>query len=145
MRYRLQVSRNELVAAAFPFFDGIRRILQQPNHTYREIGSLWHIAFPYLLLSTPLLICLQYFYGYVELTPSSLEYHAAFGHRSISYPQIDRVVCKARSLGWSSIESTEISGSGMKKMILKLDETKDLIHELKQYAPQARMEVPDPL
>jgi hypothetical protein len=143
MRYRLHVSRAELVAAAFPFFDGVRRILEQPNHTYHGIGSLWHIALPYLLLSTPVLICLQYFYGYVELTPSSLEYHAVLGQRSISYPQIERVVCKAQSLGWSNVESTEISGLGMKKLILKLEETKDFIHELKQYAPQARMEVPD--
>jgi len=96
-----------------------------------------------MMLSTPLLICLQYFFGYVDLTPSSLEYHAALGHRSISYPQIERVVCKAQSLGWSGVESTEISGSGMKKMILKLEDTKDFIHELKQYAPHASMEVPN--
>jgi hypothetical protein len=28
-------------------------------------------------------------------------------------------------------------------MILKLEDTKDFIHELKQYAPQASMEVPN--
>jgi len=98
---------------------------------------------PYLLISTPIPICLQYFYGDVELTPSSMEYHAVLGHRSISYTQIERVVCKAQSLGWSSVESTEISGLGMKKLILKLEETKDFIRELRQYALQARMEVPD--
>jgi hypothetical protein len=145
MRYRLHVSRGELVAAAFPFLDGIRRLSEHTNRTYSGIGSLWHIVFPYLLLSTPVLICRRYLYGFVELTPSSLEYHAVLGHRSIAYPQIERVVCKAQSLGWSGVESTEISGSGMKKMILKLVETKDFIHELRQYAPQARMEVPDPL
>jgi len=32
----------------------------------------------------------------------------------------------------------------MKKMNFKLEETKDFIRELRQYAPQARMEVPDP-
>ena len=31
----------------------------------------------------------------------------------------------------------------MKKLILKLEETKDFIRELRQYALQARMEVPD--
>ena len=144
MRYRLHVSRAELIGAAFPFFDGVRRLLEHSNRTYRGIGSLWHIALPYIFLSTPVLICLQYFYGYVELTLSSMEYHAVLGHRSIAYPQIERVVCKAQSQGWSSVESTEISGLGMKKLILKLEETKDFIHELKQYAPQARMEVPDP-
>jgi len=144
MRYRLHVSRAELVAAAFPFFDGFRRLLEHPNHTTSGSGTPWHIALPYLLLSTPVLICLQYFYGYVELTPSSLEYHAVLGHRAISYPQIERVVCKVLSQGWSSVETTEISGLGMKKLSLKLEETKDFIHELKQYAPQARMEVPDP-
>ena len=143
MQYRLHVSRAELVAAAFPFLDGIRRLSEHTNRTYSGIGSLWHIALPYMMLSTPLLICLQYFFGYVDLTPSSLEYHAALGHRSISYPQIERVVCKAQSLGWSGVESTEISGSGMKKMILKLEDTKDFIHELKQYAPHASMEVPN--
>jgi hypothetical protein len=144
MRYRLHVSRAELVAAAFPFFDGVRRLLEHPKHTYSGIGSLWHIALPYLLLSPPVLICLQYFYGYVELTPSSMEYHAALGHRSITYPQIERVVCKVQTQGWNSVETTEISGLGMKKMILKLEETEAFIHELKQYAPQARIEVPDP-
>jgi len=53
---------------------------------------------PYLLISTSVLICLKYFYGYVELTPSLLEYHAVLGHRSISYTQIERVICKAQSL-----------------------------------------------
>ena len=142
MRYRLHVSRAELVAAAFPFFDGLRRLFEHPKHTTSGSGSLWRIALPCLLLSTPVLICLQYFYGYVELTPSSLEYHAVLGRRAVSYPQIERVVSKVLGKGWSSVETTEISGSGMKKLSLKLEETKDFIHELKQYAPQARVEEP---
>ena len=145
MRYRLHISRAELFAAAFPFMDGMGRLIY--HHADHAGGSVWHTfhtsIMPYILISPPILICLQYFYGYVELTPSSLEYQAVFSHRSIAYPQIERVVCKAQSLGWSGVESTEISGSGMKKMILKLEETKDFIHELEQYAPQARMEVPD--
>jgi len=103
------------------------------------------MTMPYLLLSTPVLICLQYFFGYVELTPSSLEYHAVLGNRTIPYPQIERVVCKVQGKGWSSVETTQISGLGMKKLSLKLERTKDFFHELKQYAPQAHMEVPDPL
>jgi len=145
MRYRLHVSRAELVAAAFPFIDGIRRLLEHTNRTTSASGSLWHMTMPYLLLSTPVLICLQYFFGYVELTPSSLEYHAVLGNRTIPYPQIERVVCKVQGKGWSSVETTQISGLGMKKLSLKLERTKDFFHELKQYAPQAHMEVPDPL
>ena len=145
MRYSLHVSRAELVAAALPFFDGVRRLLGRPIHTTSASCSLWHMIMPYLLLSTPVLICLQYFFGYVELSPSSLEYHAVLGSRTIAYPQIERVICKAQGKGWSSVETTEISGSGIKKLNLKLENTKDFFHELKQYAPQARMEVPDPL
>jgi hypothetical protein len=78
----------------------------------------------------------------VELTPSSLEYHAVLGRRAVCYPQIERVVSKVLGKGWSSVETTEISGLGMKKLSLKLEETKDFIHELKQYAPQARVEEP---
>lgn len=48
-----------------------------------------------------------------------------------------------QSQGWNSVGTTEISGLGMKKLILKLEEAKDFIHELKQYAPQARVEEPD--
>jgi hypothetical protein len=142
MRYRLHISRSELVAAAFPFSDGVRRLLEHPNHTYSGIGALWHIALPYLLLSTPVLICLQYFYGFVELTPSSLEYHAVLGHRSISYPQIERIVCAVRTHGWSSDKTTNVYGYGMKKLSLKLERTEDFLAELKQYAPQARVEEP---
>ena len=142
MRYRLHINRSELVAAAIPFFDGVMRLLVHSKHTTSGTGSLWHNIYPYLLICPPALICLQYFYGYVDLTPSSLEYHARLGHRSISYPQIERIICKVRSQGWSSVETTEISGLGMKKLSLKLEETKNFTRELKQYAPQARVEEP---
>jgi len=142
MRYRLHISRSELVAAAFPVFDGVRRILEHPNHTYSGTGSLWHIALPYLLLSVPVLICLQYFYGYVELTPSSLEYHTVLGRRSISYPQIERIVCKARSSGWDNVKTINIYGYGVKMMGVKLEQPEDFLVELKQNAPQARVEEP---
>jgi len=135
MRYRLRTSGLEFVVAIIPFIDGVRDLLHPESHTYHGVGSLWHIVYPCLLLSTPLILVLRYWYSYVELTPSSLEYQDAWRHRSIPYSQIERIESET-----GSGAATEIRVSGMKNLSLKLDRTEDFLIELRQYAPLAFVE-----
>jgi hypothetical protein len=137
MRYRLHINRAEYLLALIPFGDGISQLLQQESRTYDGIGSLWHIVLPYILLSTPLILFLQYLYSYVELTPSSLEYQALGRHRSISYGEMERIDHGATGLDRSGGGTTQIYGYGMKRLDLKLEHTAEFIAELRQYAPQA--------
>lgn len=131
---------REYFLATFPFVEGISQFPHQKSHTYDGVGSFWHILYPYLLLSTPLILLLQYLYSYVELTPSSLEYQAGLWHRSVEYPQIERIRGVACSGMGSSAVTTEVYGSGMKKMSLKVEQTQEFITELRQYVPQSVLE-----
>jgi len=140
MRYRLHINRAEYVLAIFPFVDGISQLLHQKGRTSGGVGSLWHIVLPYLLLSTPIILLLQYFFSYVELTPSSLEYQAGLWHRSVPYPQIERIRGVLSSGFGSSAVTTEVYGYGMKKMSLKLEQAEEFVTELRQYASQSVLE-----
>jgi hypothetical protein len=141
MRYRLRINRAELLAAVLPFVDGVIKLLDQRKHGHG--GSLLHMALPYLLTSTPVLLLLQYVYGYVELTPSSLEYHALLWHRSIPYGQIERIDRGSIALDRTGGGTTRIFAHGMRRLDLKLEKTAEFITELRQYAPQASMSGPD--
>jgi len=145
MRYRLHINRAEFLAALIPCVDGAVRLFAPHRNGHAGIQHGWEVFHPYvmpcLLLATPLLLVLQYLYGYVELTPSSLEYHPLWRHRSVPYSQIERIV-PALQLNGSYVRNgvTEIYVYGMKKLSLNLDKQGDFLTELKQYAPQARME-----
>jgi hypothetical protein len=77
----------------------------------------------------------------VELTPSSLEWSNGLRHSSIPYAHMDKVVSKPGSgLLGSGTTTVEISGSGIKKLSFKLDQTAEFLTELRQYAPLAFVE-----
>jgi hypothetical protein len=141
MRYRLHINRAEHLAAVLPFVDGVIKLLDQWKHGHG--GSMWHILLPYVLLCTPVLLLLQYMYGYVELTASSLEYHVLWRHRSIPYGEIERIDRASIALDRSGGGTTQIFAYGMKRLDLKLEKTAEFIAELRQYAPRASMEGPD--
>jgi hypothetical protein len=141
MRYRLRINRAEHLAAVLPFVDGVIKLLDQWKHGHG--GSLWHMALPYILLSAPVLLLLQYVYGYVELTASSLEYHVLWHHRSIPYGQIERIDRASTALDLSGGGTTQIFANGVRRLDLKVERTAEFIAELRQYAPQASMSGPD--
>jgi hypothetical protein len=95
------------------------------------------MVYPYILLSAPLILVLRYFYSYIELTPSSLEYQDVGRHRSIPYTEIEKVVSATGYSGWVSAGTTEIHALGAKKLSVKLEKTQDFLAELRLYAPLA--------
>ena len=141
MRYRLHIRRAELAAVALPFADGVMKLLSEQKHGHG--GSWWHMLLPYMLMSGPVLILLQYVYGYVDLTPSALEYRVLWQHRSIPYGQIERIDRASIALDRSGGGTTQIFARGMKRLDLKLEKTAEFIAELRQYAPRAAMDGPD--
>jgi hypothetical protein len=141
MRYRLRINRAELLALAVPFVDGVIKLLDQGKHGHS--GSVWHMALPYIFLCAPALLLLQFMYGYVELTPSSLEYHVLWRHRSIPYGEIERIDRASIALDRSGGGTTQIFAHGMKRLDLKVEKTAEFIAELRQYAPRASMSGPD--
>ena len=142
MRYRLKINKSEYFVAVFPAVDGILRLINHHNHSSSGSTSAWTTYYPYLLLTTPLLLYLRHFFCYVELTPLTLEFRALWRHRSIRYQEIERIAQGVRAHKMSDAESIEIYGYGMKKLSFILDTPLDFIDELKQYAPQARLEEP---
>jgi hypothetical protein len=143
MRYRLKINKAEYFAAMLPTADGILRLINRHSHGPSGHGTLTNSSYyPYLLLIPPLLLYLRHFYCYVELTPLTLEYRALWRHRSIRYQEIERIAEGVRVHRMSDAESIEVYGYGMKKLSLILDKPEDFITELKQYAPQARLEEP---
>ncbi len=136
MRYRVHViNQAEYLAALGVAIYGFGQQLRQPTHRVRATG--WHLLLDCVILFVvPLLIAVQHFTSYVDLTPSSLEYRVLWRHRSIHYGQINRIVHVSRII--------EIYADGMKKLSFRLDKPQALLAELKQYAPQALREG-DPL
>jgi hypothetical protein len=141
MRYRLRINRAEHLALALPFVDGVIKLLDQWKHG--RSGSSWHMVLPYIFLCAPALLLLQHMYGYVELTPSSLEYHVLWRHRSIPYGEILRIDRASIALDRSGGGTTQIFANGMKRLDLKVEKTEEFIAELRQYAPRATMSGPD--
>ncbi len=104
-------------------------------------GVFHRYIVPSLIIVAPLIIGLQYLFGYVELTPSSLEYQSLWKHRSIPYFEIERIVPGLRIKGkFVNVSVTEIYVYGAKKLSLRLDRHQDFLNEIRQYAPQARFE-----
>jgi hypothetical protein len=141
MRYKLHMSRLEYIAALFPLVDSTSRLLRHPPAQHAGWAMVQAYVFPLLLLSTPLIIWLRHSYSYVELAPSIVEYRQILQHRTIPYVEIERIKFGERmngGMGWDKI--IEVYGFGIKKLVLKLDQPDVFLRELRQYAPNARIE-----
>ena len=135
MRYRLHINRMEFLAAFIPVVDGAMKVLS-PGSVHGS-GVFHRYVVPGALLAVPLLLLLQYLFGYVELTPSSLEYQALWKHRSIPYYEIEQIA-QGRLRGKPANSSViEVYAVGAKKLSLRVDRREQFLSELQQYAPRA--------
>jgi hypothetical protein len=129
MRYRVHINRAEYFGALGAAIGGLGRLFRHPAHSRGASGWQLLVDCGIAFMVPLLLISLQQFTSYVELTPSSLEYRTVWRHHSILYGQMKRIVRVSRI--------AEIYGDGMKKLSFRLDKPDGFFIELRQYAPQA--------
>ncbi len=131
MQYRLHINQAEYLGGLLPMIDAIARMTR--HHAHRMHTPGWQLLLDFaIFLIVTLLLGLQHFTSYVELTPSSLEYRALWRHRSILYSQMKRIVRVSRI--------AEIYADEMKKLSFRLDKPQEFFTEFRQYAPHALRE-----
>jgi hypothetical protein len=143
MRYRLHIPRAELVLAAGASIEGVLRLMNWHATPQHGASSLWAHLSPFVILLAPVLVILRRIGSYVDLAPSSLEYHELLRHRSIPYGQIERIDRGSIALDGKGGGVTQIFASGMKRLDLRLERTADFMAEIRLYAPQAMLTGPD--